>query len=355
MTDHAGPSMGRSAYDEVPYPTLPYLWAHPERMLSVARLYGLQVSGGGAANVLDLGCGDGGHLLAVASAMPRATCVGLDSSTHALARGRELAAAAQLSNVELIEADLLDPGIDLEGFDVVIAHGLLSWVPDDVGDAALELISRALAPSGVAFVSYYAEPGWSLRAAARAIARRGAGRETDPTRRQEAALDALERARDLHVADDAYGRLLELELTRYRDRSPEALHHDELSERCVGFSLEDVGARAARHGLAFLAECDPHRWPHLRLGRPAARRLAEAAGPDPVARQQLADDASGIPFNRTLLVRDSASFEREPDPERAPELWASARTEAARRRTTRHPPFGPLPGSSRVQRPRPYR
>lgn len=57
-------------------------------------------------------------------------------------------------------ADLLKRD-DLPMFDVIAAHGIWTWVPDDDRAAIVELLKRKLAPGGIFYVSYNNTAGWS--------------------------------------------------------------------------------------------------------------------------------------------------------------------------------------------------
>lgn len=50
---------------------------------------------------------------------------------------------------------------DLPTFDMIAAHGIWTWVPDEDRAAIVELLKRKLAPSGVFYVSYNNTAGWS--------------------------------------------------------------------------------------------------------------------------------------------------------------------------------------------------
>lgn len=148
------------AYRAIPYPGDAYLRTHPRHVAAVAHLHGVELPPIGGWRVLDLGCADGGNALAIADDLPGSEVLGIDLEPEAVARGEELVRAAGLRNVTLRAADLmtLDPD-ELGTFDLVIAHGLLSWVPDDVRRHALRLIRTVLRRrTGVAFVSFNAGP-----------------------------------------------------------------------------------------------------------------------------------------------------------------------------------------------------
>ena len=67
-----------TVYDEVRYSSYPYALTHPDRLATVAALHGLPSPDPGTARVLEIGCGAGGNLLAMAAATPGLTALGID-------------------------------------------------------------------------------------------------------------------------------------------------------------------------------------------------------------------------------------------------------------------------------------
>src|SRR5512135_2412274 len=111
-----------TAYDAVSYPGSPFSQTHPDRLATIAALYGLPAASPERCRVLELGCGDGGNLVPMAYVLPGSTFLGLDAAGSAVEQGRAQIAALGLTNVELRHADLLEAS-DLGRFDYVIAHG----------------------------------------------------------------------------------------------------------------------------------------------------------------------------------------------------------------------------------------
>jgi SAM-dependent methyltransferase len=72
----------------------------------------------------------------MAVGLPRASFVGFDTSTRAIARARELAASLRLTNVRFEEVDVEDFDAPPGSFDYAIAHGIFSWVPAPRAGAA---------------------------------------------------------------------------------------------------------------------------------------------------------------------------------------------------------------------------
>lgn len=110
----------------------------------------------------ELGCGRGLDCNILAAAHPEAQFTGIDFNPAHIADARALAGVAGLRNVEFIESDFAafdasDPGT----FDIVVLHGVWSWVSAENRSVILRFLERHLRPGGAAYVSYNALPGWS--------------------------------------------------------------------------------------------------------------------------------------------------------------------------------------------------
>src|SRR5262249_16272915 len=70
--------MTTTVYDEVRYSNHPYAQTHPDRLATVAVLHGLPAPDPFRARVLEIGCGAGGNLIAMAAATPGLEAVGVD-------------------------------------------------------------------------------------------------------------------------------------------------------------------------------------------------------------------------------------------------------------------------------------
>lgn len=284
-------------YDDVAYPGFPYPRTHPDHLGGLGRAFGLAPAG---CRVLEIGCGDGMNLVGMAAAVPSLSGLGIDVVAGALERGRGFARRLGLMNVELREADVRGVG-DLGSFDFVIAHGVYSWTPPDVRDAALALAARSLAPDGVAFVSFVCQPGGHLRTMVREIGLLG----EDPEALYGTLLPLLA------GRTDPYARVMEFELSRIRSRPHSSLIHDDLSEAYAAVWLKDFVAHADAHGLRRLCEADPA---ELRSGWLPAEVAEVVDGLDPLSRDQFADIVAGRAYREAVLCRaDAPAGELRPD------------------------------------------
>src|SRR5262249_7938955 len=152
-----------TSYDEVPYGSNIFSYSHPDRLATVAALLGMKPPVVDASRVLELGCGTGANLIAMALTLPRSRLVGIDLSPRQIATGQEVVQAVGLANVELRALSLMDVDEQFGQFDYILCHGVYSWVPEQVQDQILTICTRNLAPDGVTYVSYNTYPGWHMR------------------------------------------------------------------------------------------------------------------------------------------------------------------------------------------------
>src|SRR5262249_33239779 len=123
---------------------------------------------GAGTRYLELGCGQGYGLALLAAANPAMDFIGVDFNPAHIAGARRLAEAAGLTNVAFEDfgsGQVLDlPAERLGRFDIVVLHGVYSWVSAENRAAIVEILDRAVTPGGLVYVSYNALPGWSANA-----------------------------------------------------------------------------------------------------------------------------------------------------------------------------------------------
>ena len=112
-----------------------------------------QVRPAGAMRILDLGCGTGKQLFAVAHAAPTATCIGLDISEDAVAAVNERSAREGTPNVRAVRAELDACIVCLAGydpFDLILSSYAIYYASDMPG--LLQGLAGLLAPHGQLFI-----------------------------------------------------------------------------------------------------------------------------------------------------------------------------------------------------------
>ena len=98
------------------------------------------------SRVLEVGCGTGAQTVSLARNSPGAQIVAFDHATASLARAMERVAAAGLSNVEFLHADLLAVPFEPASFDHVFICFVLEHLSNPI--AALQLVKQLLKLGG---------------------------------------------------------------------------------------------------------------------------------------------------------------------------------------------------------------
>jgi SAM-dependent methyltransferase len=315
------------AYDAVRYSNYPYAQTHPDRLATVAILHGIEPPDPFTASVLEIGCGAGGNLTAMAAATPGIRAVGVDLAAGPIADGQAAIAEIGLGNVELRQGDVVDLADGRLGtFDYIVAHGVYGWVPPAARDALLATIHASLAPSGIAYVSYNAQPGGYFR---RMLRDAGLWHARDAV----GELAKAEKAQELYTflkeqrmtSADTYGALLERELPPLADGPLYRLVHDDLSEFWHPLWFAEFAAHAAQHGLGYVGEADLYSLRVEMLPEGVEPEVRELAGGDRIAFENYTDLLTARHFRQSVLCHAGAAgaVTADPAPERTERLhWA---------------------------------
>jgi methyltransferase-like protein/2-polyprenyl-3-methyl-5-hydroxy-6-metoxy-1,4-benzoquinol methylase len=309
-------------YDEVLYAGYPFPQTHPDRLATLASLFGLSPAPVSHCRVLELGCGDGANLMPMAFGLPQSHFIGIDSAARPIALGQAKVAGLKLENVDLRCCDIMAIDGALGGFDYIIAHGVYSWVAGAVRDRLLAVCREHLAPEGVAYVSYNTYPGYHLRDLVREMMAFHVRDITEPQQRTQQALALLKFLllkfpTESEAQTDLYGVLLKEELDRMSNyRGREQVYHDELEPANTPVYFYQFIGHAAQHGLQYLAEADfsemqDHIYPsQVRdiLGQFSAEHL--------ILKEQYLDFLKCRTFRQTLLCRQDLTIDRSLNPQR---------------------------------------
>ena len=150
----------KDSYDSFLYVSKPFSSTNINNLQAKAKLYGLNPEPLKGARILELGASCGGNLIPQALYYPEATFTGIDLSGVQVQHGNEIIKSIGLTNVTLLEKDILDINESFGTFDYIIVHGIWSWVPDVVKDKILSICNKNLSDNGIAYVSYNTYPGW---------------------------------------------------------------------------------------------------------------------------------------------------------------------------------------------------
>ncbi|MBF0156756.1 MAG: class I SAM-dependent methyltransferase [Magnetococcales bacterium] len=318
-----------SLYDAIPYGGSPVTESHPGRLAALGILHGMRPAPASACRVLELGAANGGNLIPLASRYPESRFLGVDISPGQVASGRELIAALGLDNIELLAGDLLELADTLGPFDYILAHGLYSWVSVPVRRRILELVSRTLAPQGIAFVSFNALPGWrGVRGALREMLRHFSRKAGTPREQVAAARSGL----DFLISGYGSAEVLEARLLLHECRRLQAatdgyLFHEYLAPINDPFLWVTFVEHLAEAGLVPITDVDLAIASPLAYGETVAETFATGSG-DPHEVAQRLDFIGNRSFRRSLIGHRGVALATEPMWERLPELELIAQCEA---------------------------
>ena len=328
-----GPVSAGAAYDALPYQPQPFPQTHPDRLATIATLFGMRPAPIGACRILEIGCASGGNLIPMAEQLPGSRLLGIDVSARQVADGNALIDAVGLRNVELRHEDLLDFDATRDAFDYVICHGVYSWVPAVVQDKILEVCARHLSPQGVAYISYNTYPGWRFRGALRDMMiyhARDRGDAAAQIAQARAIVDFVAHA--VPADGSAYGAMLQEEARRLRSYADSHFFHEYLEEANDPIYFHEFAARAGRHGLQYLGDSEVSTMFTRNFPKPIAETLDRLAT-DVIRAEQYMDFVLNRAFRQTLLCRAEAPLQRVLSPDRVVGLHVASA--ATPRRTER--------------------
>jgi SAM-dependent methyltransferase len=293
----------RADYDATPYVSDSFPQSAPGQLAATAHLFGLATPPVSRARVLELGCATGGNAIPFAAAHPQAHVVGIDLSRVQIEQGRRRVRAAGLNNLDLIEGDIASMDLAALGkFDFIIAHGVYSWVPENVQDAILSAFTKLLAPEGVAYISYNVYPGWKSKEIVRdAMLLAGHASRTP----DEKVLSARRMVGFLEEVAPAHTPMASA-VAEFRERDggfgDSYLLHDELETVNSPCYFLELLERARPYGLAYLAESRPEVMFAKNYGSKVAEYVLEQCGGVQVLIEQYLDFAVDRAFRESLLV-----------------------------------------------------
>lgn len=322
-----------TAYDEVIYPESTYSQSHPNRLATVATLFGIDCAPVETCRYLDLGCGVGAQPIAFAYSAPNATAMGIDYAEAQIAIGRQTIDNLGLDNVRLEAMSFADVPEDIGQFDYISAHGIYSWIAPHLRDALLSLIKRHLAPNGIAYVSYNTKPGWMLFGLTRDIMRFRVKDISDPHERAMAARDLLERIKQTPFSDEeqsdwgrffgVYDRLVKVVSDVLATKEEQVFLHDDLEVVMDAVYFHEFYDHIQGHGFEYLSDANFASNMGTNLPKSVQNNLQELSH-NIVELEQYSDFFRNRTFRQSVLVHKEVPFTRKAKSERVIKLLATS-------------------------------
>lgn len=303
------------SYDKVAYPAFTFPLTHPDHLAVMGVMNGLEPIDSGACRVLELGCGSGANLLSFAYALPGSQFVGIDLSERHITDAQKGVAELGLSNIEFFRQDLVEYDFEKFGsFDLVIAHGVFSWVPDVVRDKVLEICKKSLNRNGIGYISYNVYPGCHLREIVEEAMRYHAEGIPDLNEKADDAFRFLEFMEKGSLAGSLYHSIIEHEQELMLKKSRATVIHDELSTNSKPYYFHEFASLLSRNGLQFMCESDPSKSMSATVAEPARETITNLKN-DIIRHEQYIDFLLGRRFRRSLVCSAAIKINRSLSPE----------------------------------------
>jgi SAM-dependent methyltransferase len=258
----------------------------------------------------DIGCGNGFTTLIVAATCPHAEVWGFDFNPAHVEFASKLAAAAGLANAHFAETSFADlasaPAGTLPDFDIMVSHGVLSWISPENRRQLIETIAHRLKPGGLAYLSYNVTTGWSAMVPVRAMMRMLT--VASPERTDLAVpgvLDFIDRLRQSGAAFFQAHPSLENRLTDIRKQDARYIAHEYLNQDWHPLMFADIAGEMAEAkcryiGSATLAE----NIDNISVPANVVPILGETR--DPILRETIRDIGCAQSFRRDLYRKGIA-------------------------------------------------
>lgn len=298
------------SYDAVPYTSYVYPASHPNHLAAVARIFGMETPDFRSAKVLEIGCASGGNILPIAARYPESRFVGIDLSERQIEVGKQRAEALGLKNLKLVGRSISDLVGSRNRFDYIIAHGIYSWVSDEVQEELVKVCGKLLSENGVAYISYNTLPGWSMVKSLREMMLYHVRNIEDVQEKLNQALLLLKFIKEgAPAANSPYVEVIQQELNLLNGKKADYFLHDHLEEHNTPCYLHEFMTRATQHGLQFLGESSVGTMFVGNLSQQVAETLSKSK--DIVVTEQYLDYLTNRRFRMTLLCRQGVALTRD--------------------------------------------
>jgi SAM-dependent methyltransferase len=258
----------------------------------------------------DLGCGNGFTALIVAATCPHAEVWGFDFNPAHIEFARGIAASAGLNNAHFAETSFEDlaalPASALPDFDIMVTHGVLSWISRENRQHLIATIGRKLKPGGLCYLSYNVMTGWAAMMPVQALMRALTVASRD---RSDLAvpgvLDFIDRLKQAGAAFFQGHPGLETRLQDIRKQDARYIAHEYLNQNWYPVMFADVANDMAEVKCHYIGSATlPANIDSVAVPANVLPLLAEVR--DPVLRETVRDIGCAQQFRRDLFRRGVA-------------------------------------------------
>jgi len=256
----------------------------------------------------ELGCGRGLTSLMLAALHPEGRFWAIDLSADHIRSAQAMADAAALRNITFIAAGVGDPATrSVPRCEFISAHGLMSWVSEDVRLSVLAYLKDFLKPGGLAMLSYDALPGFApiapLREMLRTFAHSATGNSAE---KATAAMEYVKRLKNAKTTYFAQYPYLEGIVDEFAKKDSRYIVHELMTPFWRPFYFREIAERLQGIGLTYAGNLKP-RLNYLEYMIPAELREFMAALPSRLLFESHHDLIANSIFRRDLYAAQPPS------------------------------------------------
>ena len=261
---------------------------------------------------LDIGCGEGVTLNCLAAAYPHASFVGIDFNPEHIRSATRLAKDAGLNNIKFLHISFdAYQAENIDKFEYVAAHGIISWVEADDAQKTFDLASKFTADDGLFYLCYYTRPGalWTDITHRLVNSTLSDAPGINLEEKINARLDAIERLADAKQAPlFSMGDAFQKTVASYKESEVHFNLHELGNKNLTSYFFGDVASNLLTRGFCYSASSDLPKnnlcnWIHPSV-------LASVSGQSPNAQQELASLMAFESFRWDIFQRKATTTRR---------------------------------------------
>ncbi len=270
----------------------------------------------------ELGCGQGYTSNLVAAANPNIEVYANDFNPAHILGARALAVAAGTRNVHFFDSSFAEFAVDatLPDFDIIVLHGIYSWINVENRQHIVDFIRRRLRIGGLVYISYNALPAYaSVMPLRRLLVDRAEAAHGSIVDRIE---EAVAYARKLEVAGASYlsdPRVLE-QFKKIKESGRDYVVHEYFNQDWTAFYHADVVADLNEAKLTYVGSAELLSSVDA-VNLTQAQRALLATATTSVERETLRDYMLNQRFRRDIFVKGAVRL----GPQAANARWMDMR------------------------------
>lgn len=304
-----------NSYDEVVYETYPYSQTHPSHLYTIGKLFGVtKCNSVSKSRILELGCACGDNIIPIAYHYPNSEVVGVDLSEEQIKIANKKKEDLQIKNIKFHHCSITDVDNSFGKFDYIIAHGIISWVDENVREKMFDILKNLLKENGIGYISYNCLPGWNMVRSIRDMMlyhSKFFDNVSDKIFQARALLNFVKEG--ISDAKSPYSEVIAQEANMLANSRDSYLMHEHLEKENFQYYFYEFMEKAEKYDLQYLADTSVS---SMYLGNmPEKIRNKLGSVGNIVRTEQYMDFVNNRRFRSTLLCNKNIKLSRTIKPE----------------------------------------